>query len=202
MVCGLSLFIVISNEKQRSTTNQSQPQTTDPRPQTMMTFFELYNLPITLRPDPVLVKQKFYELSRAYHPDFHSQSSQDDQADMLERSSQVNMAYKVFRDPDATIKYVLQLKGLLEDEEKYQLSPEFLMEMLDLNDQAMDSSTPEQKAQLAQTIETVQKEIYSPVAKIVDTYQDGITTENELLQVKEYYYRKKYLDRITEGLKQ
>jgi molecular chaperone HscB len=166
-----------------------------------MTHFELYSIPISLRPNLALVKQKFYSLSRAYHPDFHSQSTDDEQADMLERSSQVNMAYKVFLDPDATIKYVLQLKGLLEEEEKYQLSPDFLMEMLDLNDEAMDSSTPEEKTQLQQTIANFQIQIYEPVAKIVENYQDDTVSQKELLQIKEYYYRKKYLDRIAQGLK-
>jgi molecular chaperone HscB len=165
-----------------------------------MNHFDLYNIPVTLRPDQDLIKKKFYELSRAFHPDFHSQASVEEQADALERSAQVNQAYKMFRDPDANIKYVLQLKGLLEEEEKYQLSPDFLMEMLDLNEQAMEVSGPEDKQQLEQQIANTKQEIYEPVAKIVAGYQEGITTEEELLQVKEYYYRKKYLDRILEGL--
>ena len=166
-----------------------------------MTHFELYSLPISLSPDPVLVKQRFYELSRQYHPDFHSQAEEEQQADALEKSSQVNMAFKVFRNPDETIKYVLQLKGLLEEEEKYQLSPDFLTEMLDLNDQAMDVSSQEDSDKLSQTIAKTQDEIYAPVKEIITGYQEGITTEKELLQVKEYYYRKKYLDRILAGLR-
>ncbi len=165
-----------------------------------MDHFTLYSLPITLQPDPAVVKEKFYELSRKYHPDFYSQSTEEEQAEMLEHSSQVNMAYKIFRDPDATIKYVLQLKGLLEEEEKYQLSPDFLMEMLELNEQAMEISGSEDKQQLEQTIANTKQEIYEPVEKIMADYQEGITSEKELLQVKEYYYRKKYLDRILEGL--
>jgi hypothetical protein len=35
------------------------------------------------------------------------------------------MAYKVLVHPDEVIKYVLQLKGLLEEEEKYQLNARF-----------------------------------------------------------------------------
>jgi len=33
-----------------------------------------------------------------------------------------------------------------------------------------------------------------------ENYQEGITSEKELLQVKEYYYKKKYLDRIHKQL--
>ncbi|MGB3153926.1 MAG: hypothetical protein WBB06_04965, partial [Chitinophagaceae bacterium] len=46
----------------------------------------------------------------------------------------------------------------------------------------------------------LQEEIYEPVKKIVEHYKEGITTEKELLQVKEYYYQKKYLDRIRHQL--
>jgi molecular chaperone HscB len=166
-----------------------------------MTHFELFHLPISLHPDQALVKQRFYELSRQYHPDFHGQAPEEEQAEALEKASQVNMAYKVFIHPDETIKYVLQLKGLIEEEEKYQLTPDFLMEMMDLNEQALDVAEQADADRLQQTIQQTQKEIYEPVATIVENYQEGITTEKELLQVKEYYYRKKYLDRILAGLK-
>jgi molecular chaperone HscB len=182
-----------------STLNNHRPKTTDQR-QTM-THFELYNIPITLSPNQDLVKQRYYELSRQYHPDFHSQATEADQADVLETASQVNTAFKVFRSREETIKYVLMLKGLLEEEEKYQLSPEFLMEMLELNDAAMDVSSQEDSDALTGRIHNLEKEIYEPVEKIVTGYQEDITSEKELLQVKEYYYRQKYLDRILAGLK-
>ena len=166
-----------------------------------MNHFELYNIPITLHPDQDLVKQRYYELSRQYHPDFHSQAAEAEQADILEMASQVNTAFKVLRSQEETIKYVLMLKGLLEEEEKYQLSPDFLMEMLELNDAAMDVSSQEDSDQLTARIQTLEKEIYEPVEKIIAGYQEGITSEKELLQVKEYYYRQKYLDRILAGLK-
>ena len=146
------------------------------------------------------MKSKFYELSRQFHPDFHGQATEEEQAENLEKASMVNMAFKVFQHPDETIKYVLQLKGLLKEEEKYQLSPDFLMEVLDLNEQALDVSEQADVDRLTQTIHNFQKEIYEPVEAIMTNYQEGITTEKELLQVKEYYFRKKYLDRILEGL--
>ncbi|MBI2275611.1 MAG: Fe-S protein assembly co-chaperone HscB [Bacteroidetes bacterium] len=166
-----------------------------------MNYFELYHLPLSLQPDPAAVKAKFYELSRLYHPDFHGQGTEEEQAEALEKASQVNMAWKVFQNPDETLKYVLQLKGLLEEEEKYQLSPEFLMEVMDLNEQALDVSEQADLDRLTQTIHQFQQAIYEPVAKIVADYQEGVTTKEELLQVKEYYFRKKYLDRVLAGLK-
>jgi hypothetical protein len=45
---------------------------------------------------------------------------------------------KILQDRDQTIKYVLQLKGLLEEEEKYQLPPDFLMEMMEMNEKLLE----------------------------------------------------------------
>ena len=96
-----------------------------------MTYFELYDLPISLKIDAVQLKQKFYELSRKFHPDFFSHATHEEQADVLEKSALVNKAFKTFSKEEETIKYVLQLKGLLQEEEKYQLSSDFLMEVME-----------------------------------------------------------------------
>jgi molecular chaperone HscB len=168
-----------------------------------MNFFELYNISQTLQPDTKEIKQKFFELSRKYHPDFYTQATEDEQADALEISSQVNKAFKVFQKQDDIIKYVLQLKGLLEEEEKYQLPPVFLMEVMELNEQLMEAKLEEAPLimdEIRSSIGQLQAEIYAPVKNIIEDYKEGITTDEELLQVKEYYFKKKYLNRILAGM--
>ncbi len=165
-----------------------------------MNDFELFDIPIQLKPDAASLSKKFYALSRQYHPDYTANADPNTQADALEKSSQLNKAWKTFQNPDATIKYVLQLKGLLEEEEKYELPPDFLLEVLEINEQLLDAEEPGMKEQVTQTIKNLQLEIYEPVKKIVENYKEGFTTEKELLQVKEYYYKKKYLDRIRRQL--
>jgi molecular chaperone HscB len=103
-----------------------------------------------------------------------------------------------------TIKYVLQLKELLIEEEKYELSPIFLMEMMELSEQAMEAKMDGEKDTIdnvLKQITTKENEIYEPIKQIVETYTEGITTQKELLQVKEYYYQQKYLSRILAGIK-
>ena len=168
-----------------------------------MNYFELYDMPVTMKPDVQQVKQKLYELSRRYHPDFYTNASDEEQAEVLEKSSLVNRAFKVFQQPDEIIKYVLQLHGSLEEEEKYQLPGSFLAEMLDLNEQIAEAKMEGDTAALQQvqsTIYDIQSELYEPVKQIVEHYQEGVTTKEELLQVKDYYYKKKYLTRILAGM--
>ena len=167
-----------------------------------MDYFELFNIPLSLFVDASSIKKRFYELSRKYHPDFFSNTSEEEQSEALEMSAMLNKALKVFSNPEETIKYVLQLKGLLEEDEKYQLPNDFLMDVMDINEQLMDAKMDGDEEQLQaskQQIANLQKEIYEPVKNIVENYQEGITSEKELLQVKKYYFQKKYLDRMLSG---
>lgn len=169
-----------------------------------MNYFELFTLPVSLQPDAAQVKKKFYELSRLYHPDFYTLKSEEEQTAALEMAAQINKAFKVLQNREATIKYVLMEKGLLAEEEKYQLPNAFLMEMMELNELAADAAI-EADATLTTNVKTqianVETEIYEPVEAIITHYTEGITTEKELLQVKDYYYKKKYLTRILAGIK-
>jgi molecular chaperone HscB len=163
-----------------------------------MTYFELFNIPVQLKVSTAALSKTFFELSRRYHPDYFTNQPQAQQQEALEKSALLNKAWKTFQQPDELIKYVLQQKGLLQEEEKYELPAEFLMEVMDINEAIMDASG--NMAQLHTQIDNLQKEIYAPVKTTLEHYQEGITTEKELLQVKEYYYKKKYLDRIRKEL--
>lgn len=165
-----------------------------------MNYFELFEIPVQLTVDAAALSKKFFELSRKYHPDYYARDNGDAQAEALERSAMLNRAWKTFQDKDATIKYVLLLNGLLEEEEKYELPPDFLMEVLELNEQLMEMEGPSVVGSIQSAVRKLENEIYEPVKEIVEHYQEGVTSEKELLQVKEYYYKKKYLDRIGRQL--
>jgi len=161
-----------------------------------MTYFDLFNLPISLTVDTSGLSKTYFELQRKYHPDRFGQASEAEQEEALQVSAQINKAFKTLKDQDETIKYVLQLKGLLEEEEKYQLSPDFLMEVMELNEELEEGMTETIQAKIDQ----LKKELYATVETIITNYQEGISTEKELLQVKEYYFKKKYIDRMVDNL--
>ncbi len=168
-----------------------------------MNYFELFDIPVQLKVDKPSLYKKFIELSKKYHPDYFATQADEKQAEVLEISASLNKAWKTFQNPDETIKYVLYSKGLLEEEEKFQLPPGFLMEMMEINEQLMEAKMdgePEKITHLSSVITQLSTKIYEPVKEIVEHYQEGITSEKELLQVKEYYFKKKYLNRINQQL--
>jgi len=157
-----------------------------------MNYFDLFEMPVSIRIDKTLLTKKYVALQKKYHPDFFTQENEAAQEEALEISSAINKAMKVFKNPDATLKYVLELKGLVEEEEKYPLPPGFLMEVMELNENLSEGSIA--------AIEAFEKDIYSEVGGIIDNYNHDTVTTAELLQLKEYYYKKKYLHRILERL--
>lgn len=168
-----------------------------------MEYFKLFDLPVQMDTDKKLLRAKYLELSRQFHPDYFANAGAAEQANALDASARLNKAFKVLGNREATIRYVLEEKGLLEQEEKFALSNDFLMEMMDFNEAVAELAfepDPEQLEKIREQFNQIEEDIYAPVAPVVEHYQEGVTSEKELLQVKEYYFRKKYLDRLKQQL--
>jgi molecular chaperone HscB len=158
-----------------------------------MNYFELFSMPVGFAIDPVKLNQTYISLQKKYHPDYFGQSNEEDQSNALELSSMVNKAYRTFKSKDLTLQYFLQMKGLMEEGEQYKLPPDFLMEVMDLNELKMDGAAQEEITRRAQMLED---EIFSEIKPLLEGYEDEKMTQPDLLKIKDYYYKKKYIDRL------
>jgi molecular chaperone HscB len=160
-----------------------------------MNYFELFGLPIGFQVDAAKLRQAYMEIQRTSHPDKFTQSSSEDQDIALEKSAIANKAFTLLNNKEQILPYVLEVMGYMETDEKYALSPDFLMEMMELNEAWMDADSEAAKSNVTEQVKTIQNAIYTPVKAILEGNSIDITKE-AMLQVKEYYYKKKYLDRI------
>lgn len=158
-----------------------------------MNYFELFDIPVAFTVNKVELTRTYVKLQKQYHPDFFGQESDEAQEKAMEMSSLINQAWKTFQTEDATVKYVLQLHGMLEEEEKFALPPAFLMEVMELNEMRMDGADA---ASIKQRVDDLQAEIKTPVSGILTSTDTASLSENALQQVKTWYYQKKYLDRL------
>ena len=170
----------------------------------MTNYFELYNIPVSFHPDQAAVKSKYYELSRLHHPDHFAQAGGEGMADALNMASINNAAYKTLRNSDATMAYILKLDGLLEDEEKYALPPEFLMEMMDINEAISEyeiDPANEDARNMATNALNEQLELWGDATRLlIGRFDNGEKNKELLLEIKDLYFRKKYLLRIKERI--
>lgn len=170
----------------------------------MKNYFELYDIPESFHPSQETVKTKYYELSRLYHPDRFAAQGTTAMADALAMSAHNNAAYKTLRNADATMAYVLKLHQMLEEEEKYNLPPAFLMEMMELNEAVSDyADMPDNEAARRSAEDTLNEQltIWQTVTHALTAQYDASNPDPALLaQIKDRYMRKKYLLRIQERL--
>ena len=111
-------------------------------------FFSFFGLPRKLNLDEAVLEREFYALSRKLHPDVYSRASAREQDWSLEKTSQLNDAYRTLRDPISRTEYLLLLEGIQIEEQsklateaaraagtakKQSVPPELLEEAFELN---------------------------------------------------------------------
>jgi molecular chaperone HscB len=74
-------------------------------------YFSCLGFPRRLTIDPQKLEAKFYELSRAFHPDFYQNKSETEQAISLNNAATLNTAYRTLRDPIQRAEYLLAIEA-------------------------------------------------------------------------------------------
>ncbi|WP_029275701.1 Fe-S protein assembly co-chaperone HscB [Pedobacter borealis] len=171
---------------------------------TDINYFDFYALPIQFHPDQNVVKTKFYAFSKQFHPDFYANESEEKQQEVLDLSTLNNKAYQTLSNAKKRLKYVLELKGIVETDEGYQLPQSFLMEMMDVNEALMDlefEPDAEKLAQVKRDVDAVEKDLANELNDLIGRFDGNPTASDALLPlIKDNFYRQKYVDRIRERL--
>ncbi len=170
-----------------------------------MNYFEFYGIPEAFNVDQCVVKRKFYELSKTYHPDFYINHSEEKQQEILDLSTINNKAYQVLSSASKRLEYILQLHLHVVDGEKYQLPQAFLMEMMDVNEDLMElefEPDPEAIQNISERVSLIEEDLLSELDGLTKEFDEAKEDqrENLLLKIKDLYYRQKYLLRIRDSL--
>lgn len=166
-----------------------------------MNYFEFYGLSESFEIDAALLKKKFYELSKKYHPDFYASESAEKQEEVLQLSTLNNKAYQILSNPDKRVDYILRQHNLLAEGDKYPLAPDFLMEMMEINEQLMDADDEATINQIKTSVKEASGNLEAELKQLTRNFSNKTQQEQDeaLKKVLDIYYRKKYLLRITES---
>ncbi|MGI9192057.1 MAG: Fe-S protein assembly co-chaperone HscB [Chitinophagaceae bacterium] len=161
-----------------------------------MDYFALFSLPVSLRVDTSKVLMTYYKLCQQYHPDRMGAGMEDE---ALRMSTEINRAKKMLDQPLLRLEYILQQQGLLPEDEKFQLPPLFLSDMMDINEALMDARLEgdnEKLATLENEIQALDAKMLAPVAHYFN--QEELQADDKAWQqLKLYYYQHKYLMRLV-----
>lgn len=171
-----------------------------------MNYFAFYDLPEGFLLDEAALKAKYYQLSRELHPDFHAQDTPAAQAEALRLSTLNTDAYRTLADPDARMAYLLSQHGMLEEgSAQNQLPPDFLLEVMDLNEQLMElemEPNPEATAKVNAEVTALAHTLDAGIQPVLAGYP-ALPPDHRpaaLAQVRTYYLKKRYLLRLRRQL--
>jgi len=138
--------------------------------------FTLFDLPRKLWIEMSGLEQKFLQLSWKLHPDNFVNASAEEQERSLKRSSEVNDAYRVLRDPVARVEYLLEIEGARkEGEHKQQAPPELLEEVFELNESLDELREAKESggdlAALKSRLESAQKNFQEKLGEVDERLQ-------------------------------
>lgn len=165
-----------------------------------MNYFDFFGLAVDLFLDEKRLKEKYYLASKKYHPDINQSADPMAYMQLLEQSGHVNTGYKVLNDFNLRLKHILELHNMLTNPNE-QLPPDFLMEMMDLNEVVMEASMDPSSKEKAEAMITARDEKLRAELRVIwDKATPEDLQQTELESLKEIYYKQKYLLRIRKNL--
>src|SRR5260370_41987042 len=184
-------------------------------------YFRFFGLPQKLTIEPAELEGQFHILSWKLHPDNFVRAGEFERNLSLERSSELNDAYRTLREPIARIEYLLLHLGLRkEGTTRQQAPPELLEEVFELNESldelrearaeggdtaALRESLGEAQQIFLQKLEEVDAEL-AAVAREWDAALDSGAGESPrsalLARMNEILNRRSYILNVVDGVAQ
>ncbi len=170
-----------------------------------MDYFEFYNLPVSFNIDEKTLKKEYIRMSKKYHPDFHTLVSDDEKALVLEMSSLNNKAFQTLSDPYLRIGYVLELQEVLSEGNKNEVPQDFLLEMMEINEELMTAELEENSGgseALTEKVHAIERNLIDHLKRDTASYDAGSRGPELMNSIRDSFLKLKYVMRIKARLGQ
>ena len=179
-------------------------------------YFAIFGLLRKLWIEMNTLEQKYLQLSWKLHPDNFVNATETERELSLKRSSELNDAYRVLRDPIARVEYLLGLENMRkEGEHKQQAPPELLEEVFELNESLDElreaKSAGDDLTALKSRLESAEKNFGEELAEVdaqlqetarnwdaaVDASADDATRKKLMARMNELLNRRSYIRNLA-----
>ncbi len=117
-------------------------------------YFTCLGFPRRLSIDQQRLEAKFYEMSRAFHPDFFQGKTPEEQTISLANSALLNTAYRTLRDPIQRAEYLLDLEAGAVKEIRTTPPADLFEEILELQDTLEEYRSADRTSAAGQQLRT------------------------------------------------
>lgn len=169
-------------------------------------FFEFFGLDRKLIVDTDALQERFYELSRQWHPDRFSRKSAAEQTQALEATAILNDGYRTLRDPVKRAEYLLKEEGFpIGEQRSKDVPPELLEEVFELNmmleeiKSGDDSSRPQletAREKFAGMRAGIDTQLQSLFAKYDASESRSETAKQALHEIRGVLNRRRYIENL------
>ncbi|XP_043646418.1 iron-sulfur cluster co-chaperone protein HscB isoform X1 [Drosophila teissieri] len=157
-------------------------------------YFKLLSFPIEFSLESQKLTRSFRLLQTIVHPDKYSNRTSREQTNSADWSSLINKAYKTLSTPIERGQYLLQLEGEQMPQDNSALNKEFLMAMMERNEEVEDAKDTE-------TLEGLNAQLINELENMAQKLNILFKTQ-DLSGVKETLVAMKYLLSIQNSIKQ
>lgn len=148
-------------------------------------YFTCFGFPRRLTIDPGKLEAKFYELSRAFHPDFYQNKSETEQSISLGNAATLNSAYRTLRDPIQRVEYLLDLEAGSVKEIRNSPPADLFEEILELQDTLDEYRASDRASDAGQQLRTTlqaEQQTLEERKRDMETQLQQLFTDWDLLQ--------------------
>ncbi|HLJ41796.1 MAG TPA: Fe-S protein assembly co-chaperone HscB [Candidatus Acidoferrales bacterium] len=184
-------------------------------------YFAFFGLPQKLKIDEAELERRFHQLSWKLHPDNFVKASGFERSLALERSSELNDAYRTLRGPILRVEYLLlREKVRKEGTTKQQAPPELLEEVFELNESLDElrearndgADLSELRGRLAEAQANFQEKLEEVDAELLDVFgewdaavdagADDAERHKQMAKLNEVLNRRSYIRNLVRNVAQ
>lgn len=152
--------------------------------------FELFGLKLALPVSNELLESRYRELSRQLHPDHAGSTS--NRAEILRQFAAVNSAYRILKNPAQRVRAFAQQVLGVEVLAKAKPAPEFLLEIVELQEMVDDIISRQDHAEAGVLRDQVSKRLLALIG--------SLETDPEPGRIAELNYLERIMNRLEDEL--
>ena len=169
----------------------------------MTDYYQLFGIPRTFNLSLDELQKRFYELSRQLHPDRFMQRPETERQQALDKSSELNDAYRTLKDPIKRAQYLLREEGFdIGEQRSKDVPPELLEEVFELN-MALeemregDDSARRQLVEAEQNFTNMMSAADRQLESLFGKYDQSASRET-LSEIRGVLTRRKYIQTLVD----
>ena len=144
-------------------------------------FFETFNLPVLFNIDIDMLNHQYRTLQKTIHPDRFVNATDAEKKQSLQKSTQINDAYQVLKDPIKRASHIISLHQVLKENT---LPPDFLMQQMEWEEEFETINDLEQIQLFSDKIEKEKKILIELLAMNLDEQKDWESATNIISKLK------------------